>query len=155
MDKVRLDETDRNILRTLSADARTSNRSLADRVNVAPSTALLRVRRLEEAGVIRGYHADLDPARIGYPIQAIVAIRLQQHARRDIASYGARLAALPGVLNVFFLAGADDFQVHVAARSSDDLRDFVAKNLSASTFVAGTETSLIFDHLRSDSASLP
>jgi DNA-binding Lrp family transcriptional regulator len=145
---VKLDDIDRGMLRILESNARTSNRALAESVNVAPSTALLRVRRLEESGVIRGYRADLDPARLGYPIQAIVAIRLRADARRGIASYATKLAALPGVLNVFFLAGANDFQVQVAARSADDLRDFVATHLSASPQVAATETSLIFEHIQ-------
>ena len=64
-----------------------------------------------------------------------------------IGSFAQRFAALPGVLNVFFLAGVNDFQIHLAARSADDLRDFVVKNLSASRDVATTETNLIFEHI--------
>jgi DNA-binding Lrp family transcriptional regulator len=74
-------------------------------------------------------------------------VRLQAHARTRIGSFAERFAALPGVLNVFFLAGVDDFQIHLAAKSSDDLRDFVVKNLSASRDVATTETNLIFEHI--------
>lgn len=146
-DDIPLDDVDRAILRTLAADARTPNNALAERVGVAPSTCLMRVRRLQEAGVIRGFHAELAPEALGRPLQAIVAVRLQAHAWSRIGSFADRFAALPGVLNVFFLAGVNDFQIHVAARSPDDLRDFVVKNLSASRDVAGTETSLIFQHI--------
>ena len=141
-----LDETDHEILRILAADARTPNNVLAAQVGVAPSTCLMRVRRLQDAGVIRGFRADLAPEALGRPLQAIVSVRLQAHARARIGSFAQRFAALPGVLNVYFLAGVNDFQIHVAARSSDDLRDFVVKNVSASRDVATTETNLIFDH---------
>src|ERR1700751_1802341 len=137
---VRLDVVDREIVRILAADARTPNNLLAAQVGVAPSTCLMRVRRLQDAGVIRGFHAELAPEALGRPLQAIVSVRLQAHARARIGSVAQRFAALPGVLNVFFLAGVDDFQIHLAAKSPDDLRDFVVKNLSASRDVASTQT---------------
>jgi DNA-binding Lrp family transcriptional regulator len=143
----RLDAVDREILRILAADARTPNNVLAAQVGVAPSTCLMRVRRLQDAGVIRGFHAELAPEALGRPLQAIVSVRLQAHARARIGSFAQRFAALPGVLNVFFLAGVDDFQIHLAAKSPDDLRDFVVTNLSASRDVAATETNLIFEHI--------
>jgi DNA-binding Lrp family transcriptional regulator len=143
---IRLDEADHEILRILATDARTPNNVLAARVGVAPSTCLMRVRRLQDAGVIRGFRAELAPEALGRPLQAIVSVRLQTHARARIGSFAQRFADLPGVLNVFFLAGVNDFQIHVAARSSDDLRDFVVRNLSASRDVAATETNLIFEH---------
>ncbi|GAA3393098.1 Lrp/AsnC family transcriptional regulator [Cryptosporangium minutisporangium] len=153
MNKLRpeLDDVDRHILRTLAADARIPNSTLAAQVGVAPSTCLMRVRRLQEIGVIQGFHADLAPSALGRPLQAVIAVRLAAHARTRIRQFGAAIAALPGVLNVFFLAGANDFQVHLAAESADDLRDFVVENLSASRDVAMTETNLIFEHLRGGS----
>lgn len=144
---VRLDAVDHEILRMLAADARTPNNVLAAQAGVAPSTCLMRVRRLQDAGVIRGFHAELAPEALGRPLQAIVSVRLQVHARARIGSFAQRFAALPGVLNVFFLAGVNDFQIHLAARSPDDLRDFVVRNLSATSDVATTETNLIFEHV--------
>jgi DNA-binding Lrp family transcriptional regulator len=145
--EVELDVIDRQILRALAADARMPNNALAEAVGVAPSTCLMRVRRLQETGVIRGFRAEIAPEALGRPLQAIISVRLQAHARARIGSFTEQFAALPGVLNVFFLAGADDFQLHVASRSPDDLRDFVVRNLSASKDVAGTQTSLIFEHV--------
>ena len=145
---VELDETDHEILRVLAADARTPNNVLAAHVGLAASTCLMRVRRLQDTGVIRGFHADLAPETLGRPLQAIVSVRLQPNARPGIGSFARRFATLPGVLNVFFLAGVNDFQIHLAARSADDLRDFVVKNLSASRDVASTETNLIFEHIK-------
>jgi len=144
----RLDDVDRRILRALVDDARIPNNALADRVGIAPSTCLGRVRALRESGVIRGYHADVDPAALGRPIQAMIAVRLQSHARGHIPDFMAKIARLPEVLDVFFLGGADDFHVHIAATSTDNLRDFVVVNLSGDPDVARTETNLIFDHVR-------
>ncbi len=143
-----LDDVDRTLLRALAQDARMPNNALAQRAGIAPSTCLGRVRALRERGVIRGYHADVDPAALGRPIQAMISVRLQSHARGHIPDFMARIAELPEVLNVFFLGGADDFYVHIAATSTENLRDFVVINLSGNSDVALTETNLIFDHVR-------
>jgi DNA-binding Lrp family transcriptional regulator len=143
-----LDAVDRTILTALSADARIPNNALADRAGIAASTCLGRVRALRERGVIRGFHADVDPAAIGRPIQAMIAVRMQSHARSHLTEFATSVAELPEVLNVFFLAGADDFLVHVAARSTENLRNFVVVNLSGNPDVALTETNLIFEHIR-------
>jgi DNA-binding Lrp family transcriptional regulator len=147
-----LDDVDRRLVRELVADARIPNNALAERVGIAPSTCLTRVRALRESGVIRGYHADVDPAALGRPIQAMISVRLQSHARGHIPDFMAKIATLPEVLNVFFLGGADDFHVHIAATSTDNLREFVVVNLSGDPDVALTETNLIFDHIRTQLA---
>ncbi len=145
---VDLDEVDRRILTTLHADARISNSALADAVGVAPSTCHGRVRRLQDLGVIRGFYADIDPAAIGLPLQAMISVTLQAGARGRIRGFVAQIRRRPQVIEVYFLAGADDFIIHVAARDTDDLRSFVVDNLNADADVAGTQTSLIFEHLR-------
>jgi DNA-binding Lrp family transcriptional regulator len=144
-----IDDIDRHIVRELARDARIANNALAERVGIAPSTCLGRVRSLRERGVIRGYHADVDPAALGRPLQAMIAVRLQSHARSRIRVFVAGVAGLPEVLNVFFLAGKDDFLLHVAAGSTSALRDFV-ETLSSNEDVSYTETSLIFEHIRAD-----
>ena len=144
-----VDDIDRRILAALADDARIPNNALAESVGIAPSTCLGRVRALRESGVIRGYHAEIDPAALGRPIQAMIAVRLQAHARGHMTEFVKRVAELPEVLNVFFLGGADDFLVHIAATGTQNLRDFVVVNLSGNPDVALTETNLIFEHVRS------
>jgi DNA-binding Lrp family transcriptional regulator len=148
-----IDEIDMVILRELARDARLPNNALAQRAGIAASTCLARVRSLRERGVIRGYHADIDPAALGRPLQAMVAVRLQADSRGHLRSFVAGMAQLPEVLNVFFLAGKDDFLLHVAAASTQALRDLVER-LSRNTDVAYTETSLIFEHVRADPSVL-
>ena len=143
-----LDRTDRAILRLLADDARMSNKELADRVGVAQSTCLARVRGLRESGVIRGYHADIDPRALGHDLQAMIAIRLQPHARGAMGEFVRALSGRPEVLEVYFVAGANDFLVHVATTSTDELRRFVGDHLNRDPAIAGTETNLIFEHTR-------
>lgn len=142
-----LDDIDLRLLRLLADDARMPNVALAKAAGIAPSTCLGRVRELRERGAIRGFHADIDPEWLGRPIQAFVAVRLQSGARTRIRELSYRLALLPDVLNVYFLAGANDFQLHVACESPEALSNFVVDHLSASSDVALTETNLIFQHI--------
>jgi DNA-binding Lrp family transcriptional regulator len=143
-----LDDIDRRILTTLHADARMSNSALADAVGIAASTCHGRVRRLQDLGVIRGFYTDIDPSAIGLTLQAMISVSLQANARGKIRSFIDQMRRKPQVMDVYFLAGADDFILHVAARDTEDLRAFVVENLNADADVAGTQTSLIFEHLR-------
>jgi DNA-binding Lrp family transcriptional regulator len=143
-----VDDIDRAILELLAADARITNQSLAEQVGVAPSTALSRLRALRERGVIRGFHAELDLAALGRPLQALIAVRLAVHAREQIDAFTSAVRQLPGVLMVFHLAGATDYLVWVAARDAHDLREFVVDHLATHSAVAHAETSLIYEHSR-------
>jgi DNA-binding Lrp family transcriptional regulator len=146
--RVDLDDVDRRILTALHTDARMSNTALADLVGIAASTCHGRVRRLQDLGVIRGFYADIDPSAIGLSLQAMISVSLQSNARGRIGTFIEHIRRRPQVMDVYFLAGADDFILHVAARDTDDLRSFVVENLNADADVAGTQTSLIFEHLR-------
>lgn len=143
-----LDEIDQRIVETLRSQGRLPNNALAAKVGIAASTCLTRLRSLIDRGVIAGFHAEVDPAWLGRPIEAMIAVRLRSDARAEINHFADRLAGLPEVLNVYFLAGADDFHVHVAARDTEDLRSFVVEQLSSAPEVALTETNLIFQHKR-------
>lgn len=142
------DAVDRAILHELAADARLPNNALAERVGVAPSTCLMRVRALRERGVIRGFHADIEPAALGRDMQAMIAVRLAGHARGSMGPFVTRIGRLPEVLDVYFMAGVNDYLLHVAVGSTAGLRDFVAEHLNRDSDVASTETNLIFEHTR-------
>ncbi|MFZ0832368.1 MAG: Lrp/AsnC family transcriptional regulator [Mycobacterium sp.] len=143
-----IDDVDRRILQALHDDARIPNSVLADMVGIAASTCHGRLRRLQDIGVIRGFYTDVDPAAIGRPLQAMISVSLQSNARGRIRHFISEIRELPQVIDVYFLAGVDDFILHVAARDTEDLRAFVVENLNADPDVAGTQTSLIFEHLR-------
>ncbi|GLX99992.1 MULTISPECIES: Lrp/AsnC family transcriptional regulator [Actinoplanes] len=143
-----LDPIDLELLSLLAADGRMPNNALADRVGIAPSTCLTRVRRLREIGAIRGFHADVDPAWIGRPIQAMIAVRIRSESRETIGRFAASLAGIPAVRDVYFVSGSYDFLLHVAAVDVDDLRSVITDRLSGTGLIAGTETYLIFEHRR-------
>lgn len=143
-----LDDIDRRMLLALHADARISNSALAEAVGIAPSTCHGRLRRLQDLGVIRGFYTDIDPSAVGLTLQAMISVSLNSTARGRIRDFIQHIRRRPQVMNVYFLAGGDDFILHVAARDTEDLRAFVVENLNADGDVAGTQTSLIFEHLR-------
>lgn len=142
-----LDAVDQRIVDLLLSDARMPNNAVAAAVGIAPSTCHGRIKALQERGVIRGYHADIDPAAVGRGLQAMIAIRLHAHARSDLAAFKQYLAQLPDVESIFFVTGDRDFLIHVAVADSDALRDLVADNLSVHPEVAGTDTSVIFERV--------
>lgn len=148
--KLDLDRLDRALLRALSTNARASGAALAAQLGIAESTVSLRLRRLQTQGAIRGYRLELDPDALGATVQALIAIRLVKHARDEIDAFRRTAPSLPGVLSMFHMAGADDFLLHVMARDSGELREFVLTYLTGHPAVSHTETNLIFEHVDAD-----
>ena len=142
-----LDEVDRRIVDVLVRDGRTANNSLATKVGIAASTCLARTRTLVERGVILGFRADVDYSKAGADLQAVIFVRVRPAARPGLLAMTERLANEPGVLNVFFIAGAYDFLVHIVTPDTEGLRTFVAGNLSTDTDIESTQTSVVFEHL--------
>ncbi len=144
----RLDDIDRRLLELLRSDGRRPNNQLAAAVGVSPSTCLQRVRSLVADGVITRFTVDVDPDALGQFLQALVSVRIRPGARHQLTAFADGLRGLPEVAQFFYLAGAEDFVVHVRARTTQDLRDFVTDRISTQPMVAATNTSLIFDHER-------
>ena len=141
-----LDSVDRDLLLELQKDARQTNKALAAKVGVAPSTCLERVRELRARGVITGFRAEIDPAQVGRPMQAILSIQQRpSHGRDEIENMLAHFRSQPETLRVMALTGTTDFIVHVAVRDMDHLRDLVWA-LTERREVARLQSSLIFAH---------
>jgi DNA-binding Lrp family transcriptional regulator len=145
-----LDRTDCEILALLRNDARLSNKALAGAVGLAPSTCLLRVRRLIREGVLKGFHADVDPGAVGATLQAMIAIRLERHSRAEVEAFRAHALAQPEVVQLYHVAGVNDFLAHVWVRDARHLRDVAMTAFTARAEVAHIETGLIFEHAVSD-----
>lgn len=144
--KAAMDRIDFAILRALQNDGRLSNKELAAKVGLAPSSCLVRMKRLTEIGVLRGFHADIEPRALGIGLQALISVRLAQHSRELLESFRAHALALPETVALYHLAGRDDFLVHVAVRDSDHLRDLALDAFTRRREVAHLETSLVFEH---------
>jgi DNA-binding Lrp family transcriptional regulator len=143
-----VDELDAAIVRHLQQDARQTNRELAKAVGIAPSTCLERVRLLRARGVITGYHAEISLAALNRTVQALLHVQVRPLSREVIESFKASTSALPEVLSVFVVAGADDFLVHVAVPSVDALHAFVMDRFSKRREIIGFRSSVIYQHSR-------
>ena len=144
-----LDRIDFEILSTLRNNARIANKDLAEKVGLAPSSCLERTRYLQAIGIISGFHADLDMRQLGVSLQAMVAVRLTKHSREFVESFRTHLLALPEVLHLFHLSGANDFMVHVGVSNADKLRDFVLSAFTEREEVAHIETAVIYEQAQS------
>ena len=141
-----LDRIDFAILTILQKDARVANNRLAEAVGIAPSTCLERVRRLLRLGVLRGHHAEIDPAAFGVGLEAMIAVRLRRHSRDLVEDFRAYVVELAEVRSVFHVTGGDDFLVHVAVRDSDHLRDLALDSFTTRDEVDHIQTRLIFQY---------
>lgn len=141
-----LDETDVALIRLLQENGRMSNSELAERAGIAASTCVTRLRSLIDRGVITGFTALVDPAAVGIDLQVLVSVSIRAGARQRIAELSEELQRLPEVMQLFFLGGVEDFIIHLAAHSSEEVRDFVMEHLSAHPAVASTRTSMVFEH---------
>ncbi len=145
MAKAQLDELDLEILAALSTRADVTNKALAQQLGLAESTCAHRVRSLRDRGVIRDSHVRLDVAALGYPLEAIIKVRLANHTGDKVNALFEALVATPRVLQVFHVAGVDDFLVHVAVQDAAALRDIVLEHITVHPVVRGTETQLVFE----------
>ncbi|MEC8051783.1 MAG: Lrp/AsnC family transcriptional regulator [Myxococcota bacterium] len=147
---MKLDATDLQILRELQEDAQLSNKELAARIGLSPSSCLERVRRLRRGDVIRGCHADVNPRALAIGLEAIIAVQLKHHSREQVEEFRDHVIALPEVTAAYHVAGAHDFLVHVAVHDSDHLRDLALDAFTTRPEVSNIQTSLIFESRRSN-----
>ena len=114
-----MDDLDRDILRHLQEDGRLSNVELAERVRLSPSPCLRRVRALERSGVIRGYHADIDPASVGRGLEITVHVELTFKDRATVEAFEAGIAAFDEVVECRRMFGVPDYIGYQTAGASD------------------------------------
>jgi len=113
MPKLKLDAIDRHILAALQRDARLTNVQLAEEVGLSPSPCLRRVRMLEEAGVIVGYHATLGRAEIGLGLTVFVGVKVERHRDETATAFREAVLAVPEVVSCHLVSGEADFLLQV------------------------------------------
>ena len=145
---VRLDAADRRILRALQGDGRMAITALAEAVGLSATPCQRRVKRLEEAGVIAGYHARLAPARVGLPLQAFVQVALESHSEEVAARFHKALAARPEVLAAYTMSGEMDYLLHVLAPDMEAFGDFATRALLRMPGVKETRSSFVLATLK-------
>jgi DNA-binding Lrp family transcriptional regulator len=143
-----MDELDSALVRLLQQDGRRSNRDLARELGIAPSTCLERVRSLRERGVLRGFHAEVDLQALGRGVQAMIAVTIRPPTRKVIDAFRDFVEAMPEVVSVFIVAGADDFLLHVAVRDVAHLNSVVLDKLTQRPELSDVRTSVVYEHVR-------
>ena len=141
-----LDSIDLDIIASLFEDARTTNKEIAKRVGLAPSSCWERINRLQADNIIQGASLQVDLNALGGHIQAMISIRLSDHNRLAVDDFVADLLPQPEVLSVFHMGGSIDFLLHVTVSDSSHLRDFVFNQLTARPEVNHVESALVYEH---------
>ena len=139
----KLDPIDRMILAELQADGRMTNVELAKRVGISAPPCLRRVRTLEEAGYIKGYHADVDSRALGFEVQVFAMVGLVSQAEADLSRFEQRCRAWPLVRECHMLNGEVDFILKCVAPDLSTFQSFLTEQLTAAENVASVKTSLV------------
>ena len=150
----KLDLIDRRILAELQGDGRMTNVELASRVGISAPPCLRRVRTLEEAGYIRGYHADINARELGFEVQVFAMVRLNSQAEADLAVFEARCKAWPLVRECHMLNGEIDFILKCVAPDLSSFQNFLTEHLLRAETVANVKTSLVI-RCAKDAPGLP
>jgi DNA-binding Lrp family transcriptional regulator len=137
-----LDTIDRRLLAELQGDGRMTNVELAQRVGLTAPPCLRRVRALEESGVIRGYHADLDASKLGYAIMVFAMVSLKSQAEEDLKAFERHVQSLPEVRECHMLNGEIDFILKIVSQDLQSFQEFLTSKLTPAPNVASVKTSL-------------
>ena len=135
-----LDDTDREILRLLQSDARTPFSEIARRIDMSSATVHDRVGRMEDAGVIEGYHASVNPKAIGYGVSALVGLRVEQGREEDALE---RLREIEGVREIHLTTGEWDVMLRVVAEDTDSLRELMFERVANMDGFSRSQTMII------------
>ena len=138
-----IDDIDRVILRHLQEEGRVTNVDLATRAGLTAPPCLRRVRALEEGGVIRGYHADLDAVALGYGITVFAMVSLKSQAEADLRAFEDHIAGLPQVRECHMLNGEIDFILKVVAHDLQEFQKFLTSELTPAPNVESVKTSFV------------
>jgi DNA-binding Lrp family transcriptional regulator len=142
MQRVKLDRIDRHILHDLQSDGRMTNVDLARRAGISAPPCLRRVRALEEAGFIKGYHANVDAVALGYNVTVFAHVGLNSQAETDLKAFEELVQGWPEVRECHMLAGETDFLLKVVAENWDSYQRFLTSKLTAAPNISHVKSAL-------------
>jgi Lrp/AsnC family leucine-responsive transcriptional regulator len=146
--EVSLDETDRRLLKALQADGRITNADLAKHCHLSPAACHDRVRRLRERGVIIGYAAILDPAKVERALLIFVEVRLEHTTRADFDAFAEAVARVPEILECHMVAGGFDYLVKARVKDMQAYRAFLGDIIVALPGVRETRTYAVLEEIK-------
>jgi len=144
MRRAKLDRVDRRILRALQDDGRMTNVELARRAEISAPPCLRRVRALEEAGYIRGYHADINAEALGFGVTVFAQVGLSSQAETDLKAFEALMQSWPEVRECHMLAGEADFLLKIVAETWDEYQKFLTTRLTSAPNVSHVKSMMVF-----------
>ncbi|GGZ13062.1 Lrp/AsnC family transcriptional regulator [Novosphingobium colocasiae] len=139
---INLDAIDRKLLAELQDEGRITNVELANRVGLTAPPCLRRVRSLEEEGIIRGYHADLNPSKLGFTITVFALVSLKSQAEEALREFEGHMNTLPEVRECHMLNGEIDFILKIVSRDLQSFQEFLTGKLTSAPNVDSVKTSL-------------
>jgi DNA-binding Lrp family transcriptional regulator len=148
MPQTKLDPIDRKILAELQADGRMTNVELSKRVGISAPPCLRRVRTLEEAGLIQGYHAQINARELGFEVQVFAMVGLSSQAERDLSAFEAKCREWSLVRECHMLNGEIDFILKCVAPDLSSFQSFLTEELTAAPNVASVKTTLVIRRVK-------
>ena len=152
---IELDDIDRRIVMALQAEGRLAMVDLADKVGLSPTPCQRRVKRLEDEGVIARYAALVSPPSLGFELQAMVQVTLDDHSEKTVEAFESAIRARSEVVACYAMTGDMDFLLHVQTTDLVSLSEFAMKALLRMPGVRGTRSSFIMQEVKSDLAWAP
>ena len=143
-----LDPIDRMILRALQADARLSLAQIGEQVGLSTTPCWNRIKRMEEAGVIRGYTIRIDPAALGLTETVIVQVLLESHNDETLAAFGEALAEIPEVTEAFLISGDYDYLIRITVRDTRDYERLLRERLYRIPGIRHSKSSFVLRKLK-------
>ncbi len=150
MEHHKLDSIDMRILSELQSNGRITNVELSRRAKITAPPCLRRMRALEKAGYVRGYHADLDGKLLGYEVSGFVFVGLSSQAESDLKQFEDHVRAWPNVRECLMLSGEVDFLLKVVAKDLSAFQTFITDTLTAAKNVASVKSSLVIHPTKSE-----
>lgn len=148
-----LDRTDRRILKELQKNARISNQELAEKVGLSPSPCLRRVKQLEEDGYIKAFVTELDAAKLGLKLMALVQVAMDRHTPDRFEQFESTIKGYPQVLECIMITGQSaDYQLKVLVKDMDEYQEFLLKKLTRISGVSDVRSSFVLRQIVSTSA---
>ena len=142
MPKVKLDRIDRKILNDLQENGRMTNVELAQRAGISAPPCLRRVRALEEAGVIKGYHAEIDAGTLGYGVMVFAQVGLSTQSEVDLKKFEDLVRSWPLVRECYLVSGEADYIIKIVAEDWDAYQKFLTTHLTTAPNVSHIKSAL-------------
>ncbi len=150
MPTIKLDPIDRKILAELQGDGRMTNVELSRRVGISAPPCLRRVRTLEEVGLIKGYHADVNARELGFEVQVFAMVSLKSQAEADLTTFENLARSWPLVRECHMLNGEIDFILKCTSPDLSTFQTFLTEDLTAAENVASVKTSLVIRNAKDE-----